>query len=172
MDAATLRRPPIRLLDWLKQRGVDHEIHEHVETFTAAGTARAEGVDARTFAKVVGVQTHDGRRALCVLDAPDRLDLHKAAEALGTHEVRLLSEPELAELAPGCDAGAIPAIGSLFGVPMIADHAIASDAEISFNAGTHRHAIRVDRGDWERATGVHYADLALDAGDRPAWADA
>lgn len=46
--------------------------------------------------------------------------------------MRLLTEPELAELAPGCDAGALPAIGSLFGVPMHVDFAVAEDDEISF----------------------------------------
>ena len=171
MDAVSVR-PPVALLDWLREHAVEHEIHEHVEAFTAAGTARAEGVGPRTFAKVVGVQTDDGQRALCVLDAPDRLDLHKAREALAAHDVRLLSEPELTQLAPGYEAGAIPAIGALFGVPIVADYAVGDDPEISFNAGTHRHSVRVDRVLWEQAAAVKYADLALDADDRPAWADA
>jgi Ala-tRNA(Pro) deacylase len=170
MAVASLGRPHAGLLDWLREHGVEHEVHEHAEAFTAESTARAEGVDARTFAKVVGVAADDGRQALLVIDAPDRLDLCKAREVLGARDVRLLTEPELAELAPGCEAGALPAIGPLFGVPMHVDHAIADDAEISFNAGTHRHSVRVDRAGWERAAGVHYADLAGDADDRPAWA--
>jgi Ala-tRNA(Pro) deacylase len=169
MDAPALGRPHAGLLLWLREHRVDHEVHEHAEAFTAASTARAEGVDARTFAKVVGVAADDGRMALLVVDAPDRLDLRKAREVLGARDVRLLTESELAELAPGCDAGALPAIGTLFGLPMHVDHAIADDAEISFNAGTHRHSVRVDRAAWERAAQAHYADLVVDANDRPAW---
>jgi Ala-tRNA(Pro) deacylase len=170
MDAPSVAGPHAGLLKWLREHGIDHEIHEHAETFTAAGTARAEGVDARTFAKVVGVAADDGRTALFVIDAPDRLDVVKARHVLGAGDVRLLMEHELAALAPGCEAGALPAVGALFGAPMYVDHAIADDAEISFNAGTHRHAVRVDRAAWEHAAKVHYADLAADADDRPAWA--
>ena len=169
MNAPTLSSPHRGLLDWLREHAVDHEVHEHDETFTATSTARAEGVDARTFAKVVGVAADDGRRALFVVDAPDRLDLHKARDVLGARDVRLLSEAELAEIAPGCDTGALPAVGLLFGLPMHVDRAIAGDSEISFNAGTHRHSVRVDRAEWERAAKVRYANVAAGTGDRPAW---
>jgi len=170
MDApATVGRPHAGLLEWLARSGVDHEIHEHTETYTATSTARAEGVDARTFAKVVGVATDDGRNVLIVLDAPDRVDLRKARGVLRAKEVRLLKEVEIAALAPGCEPGATPAVGSLFGLPMHADDAVREDAEISFNAGSHRHTVRVDRAAWERVTGVQYADLAVDE-DVPAWA--
>jgi Ala-tRNA(Pro) deacylase len=157
------------LLAWLRQNDIDHELHEHAETFTAQATARAEGVDPRTFGKVVGVRTDDGRRALVVLDAPDHLDLRKARGVLEAHDVRLLSEEELADLAPGCEKGALPAVGALFDVPLYADRAIAEASEISFNAGSHRHAVRVDRSAWEGAAGVMYADLAEVRDVRPVW---
>jgi Ala-tRNA(Pro) deacylase len=151
------------LLDWLVNGAIEHEVHEHTETFTARETARAEGVDPRTFAKVVGVATDDGRTVLLVLDATDQVDLHKARRALSARDVRLLDEAELAILAPGCDTGAIPAVGALFDLPMYADYAVREDYDISFNAGSHRFTVRVERAAWERATGVEYADLAEDA---------
>jgi Ala-tRNA(Pro) deacylase len=107
---------------------------------------------------------------MLVVDAPDRVDLAKAGAVLGADGVRLLTEAELAALAPDCEAGAMPAVGSLFGLPMIADHAVAGDPEISFAAGSHRYSVRVDRAAWERATHVRYADLALETDPRPAWA--
>jgi Ala-tRNA(Pro) deacylase len=170
MDAPTVMRPSAALLDWLHRHRVDHEIHEHAEAATATGTARAEGVDVRTFAKVVGVATDDGRRALLIVDAADHVDLRKARAILDAADVRLLSEPELAALAPGCETGALPAVGELFGLPMLADHAVEVESEISFNAGTHRHSVRVDRAGWERATHVRYVDLVADQEVGPAWA--
>ncbi len=158
------------LSQWLRDNGVHHELHQHPETFTARETATIEGVDPRTFAKVVGVQSEDGRRALLVVDAPERVDLHKARRALGARDVRLLTEDELRAIAPDCDAGAIPAIGQLFDLPMIADPTIGEDAEISFNAGSHRFAVRVDRRAWEQATGVTYADIVMDEDAVPDWA--
>lgn len=162
--------PHAGLLEWLTDRHVDFEVHEHPEAFSAARTAEADGVDARTFAKVVAVVTDDGRNVLIVLDATDRADLHKVREVLGAKHVRLLSEAEIEALVPGFEPGATPAAGGLFGLPMIADFAVRDEPEISFNAGTHRHSVRVDRVAWERATGVRYADLAAGAEDRPAWA--
>ncbi|HEX5591103.1 MAG TPA: YbaK/EbsC family protein [Candidatus Limnocylindrales bacterium] len=160
-----------RLLDWLRDRAVEHDVHEHAETFTARQTARAEGVDPHTFAKVVAVRTDDdGQIVLLVLDATDRVDLRKAREALVADDVRLLTEAELATFAPECDPGATPAVGALFDVPMVADRAIRDADALSFSAGTHRCSVRVDRQAWEHATGVRYADLAEAADERPAWA--
>jgi Ala-tRNA(Pro) deacylase len=151
------------LMRWLARHGIDHEVHQHRLSYTAKETARAEGVEPRSFAKVVGVEADDGRRALLVLDAVDRVSLPKAAAVLGTTHVRLLREPELEALAPDCEAGALPAVGSLFGLPLYADEAIRTDAEISFNAGSHRVAVRVDRRAWEAAEEPVYVDLAADA---------
>ena len=165
----TLDRPLPILLHWLERHGVEYEIHEHDPAFTARATASAEGVDPRTFAKVVGVATDDGRHLFVVLDATDHVDIVKARGALGAAEVRLLTEAELAALAPDCEVGAIPAVGSLFGLRTFADFAVRDDREISFNAGSHRFSARVERATWERAEGVVYADLALESDTRPAW---
>jgi Ala-tRNA(Pro) deacylase len=167
---ATLERPSPALLEWLASHDIEYEVHEHSPTFTARATAKAEGVDPRTFAKVVGVATHDGRRLLVVIDSTDHLDLPKASRAIGAGDVRLLTEAELAALAPDCQAGAIPAVGSLFGLTTYADYAVRDDPEISFNAGSHRFSVRVERASWERASGVVYADLASESDSRPAWA--
>ena len=167
---ATLGRPHPGLLAWLSASQVDYELHEHARTQTARQTARAEGVDPRTFAKVVGVRIVGDRDALIVLDATDLLDLSKARRVLGHETVRLLTETELATLAPDCEVGAIPAVGGLFGLPTYADVLIGEDPEISFNAGTHDCAVRVDRESWERATGAIYADLAVRDELPPAWA--
>ena len=165
----TLERPHAGLLDWLKEHHVDYDLHEHPQAFTAMGTAHAEGVDPHTFAKVVGVATDEGSRVLLVLDATDHVDLRKAREALSAREVRLLTEPELVAIAPECEAGALPAVGALYGLPVVADHAVKEDEAISFNAGSHRFTVRVDRAQWESATGVSYGDLAEDSDRRPAW---
>lgn len=166
----TFDRPYQRLLDWLARQAVEYEIHEHDPAFTARGTAAAEGVDPRTFAKVVAVACDDGRNAIVVLDATDHLDLHKARHVLGASDVRLLSEPEMTALAPACDVGAIPPVGVLFGLTTYADYAVRDDPEISFNAGSHRFSARVERARWERACNVIYADLAVDDDAGPAWA--
>jgi Ala-tRNA(Pro) deacylase len=168
----TLDRPYQPLLDWLAREDVEYEIHPHDPSFTARATATAEGVDPRTFAKVLAVASHDGPDAFVVLDATDHVDLRKARDVFGGGVVRLLTEPELSVLAPGCELGALPAVGALFGLATYADYAVRDEPEISFNAGSHRFSVRVDRTRWERACNVTYADLAEETVSGPVWARA
>jgi Ala-tRNA(Pro) deacylase len=167
--ATEVAGPNRRLLDWLTVHGVEHEVREHALTVTARETARAEGIDPRRFAKTVAIETDDGRRALVVLDATDKLDFGKAAHVLQADHVRLLTETELTAISPDCDTGTLPPIGELCGLPVYADRAIREDAEISFHAGSHRHTVHVDRAAWERASAVAYADLAATDASVPAW---
>ena len=166
----TLTEPLPLLMTWLAVRAIEHEVHEHARTVTAFAAANAEGIDPRTFAKVVGVRTDDDRTFLLSVDATDHVDLVKARQALFASDVRLLTEADLAALAPDCEIGAIPAVGALFNVAMVADHAIHEDRDISFNAGSHRFSVRVDRAAWEQAAEGRYADLATQNDTRPAWA--
>jgi Ala-tRNA(Pro) deacylase len=165
-----LDRPYQPLLDWLAAQEIEYEIHPHEPAFTARATATAEGVDPSTFAKVVLVATDDGGVDMVVLDATDHLDLGKVCHVLGARDVRLLTEPQLIALAPDCEVGAIPAVGALFGLTTYADRAVREDPEISFDAGSHRFSVRVERARWERGCGVVYADLAQTVDAGPVWA--
>lgn len=153
--------PYPRIIDWLQRHRVEYEIHEHPLAFTAAETAHAEGVEATSFAKVVGVRTSDGRTALAVLDATDQVELGELAKELSVAWVALLGEADFAALAPGCEAGTAPPIPELVNVPVYVDDAVRADPKISFAAGSHRHSVRVDRAAWEREAGVGYAKFAV-----------
>jgi Ala-tRNA(Pro) deacylase len=168
---APVNVPLVALLDWLGAHGLDYDLHEHPLAFTALETARAEGLDPHAFAKTLGVATGDGRRALVVVEASDHLDLAKAAGALGAGRVRLLSEIELLELAPACDIGALPAIGDLFGVALYADEALLEVGRLTFHAGSHRHAVRVERAPWARAARVRFFDLSVAGEGSPEYPD-
>jgi prolyl-tRNA editing enzyme YbaK/EbsC (Cys-tRNA(Pro) deacylase) len=152
-----------RLENWLRAHGIPFEVHPHPLTYTALATARAEGVEPRTFAKVVGVRTTEGRVALVVVDAVDVLDLPKVSELIG-ERVRLLSEAELTAACPEWEVGAIPPVPTLAGAQVFADEAVRGDPSISFNAGSHRVAVRVDRVGWEEAAEITYGDLTRRAG--------
>lgn len=168
-DVASVSGPHAGLLDWLASHDVDYELHEHQLTYTARETARAERVDPAAFAKTLAVVTDDGRHALLVVDATDRLDLVKARRVLDAGRVRLLSEAELVERMPGCDVGTMPPVGELFGVPVYADFAVRADPLVTFHAGSHRFTVRVDRAAWERAAHVTYGDLAAPREAGPPW---
>jgi prolyl-tRNA editing enzyme YbaK/EbsC (Cys-tRNA(Pro) deacylase) len=148
-----------RLENWFRAHGVEYEVHPHPLTYTALATARAEGVAPRTFAKVVGVRSAEGRVALVVVDAADVLDLARVSDLMGEH-VRLLSEAELTAACPDWEVGTVPPVPTLAGAQVFADEGVRGDEKISFNAGSHRVAVRVDRAAWEEAAEITYGDLA------------
>lgn len=152
-------QPLPALLSWLRDHDVPFRVHEHTPTFTARATALAEGIDPRTFAKALVVKADDGRRAILVLDATDQLDLRAAERLLNADHLALLTEDELRQVAPECDVGTMPPIGA-WHLPIYADFGVNADTEISFHAGSHAYAVRVDREAWESAAGVVYGDLA------------
>ena len=159
--------PHAGLLAQLRERSIPFELAEHRPTITARETAKAAGVELTQFAKVVVVRTESGQIAELVLDACDAVDLHRAARVMRARRLRLLTEAELAKLAPDCEVGTIPPINELHGLPIYADYAVALDPRITFHAGTHRHVVTVDRAAWERANHVTYCGLAEEAPIRP-----
>jgi Ala-tRNA(Pro) deacylase len=87
-------------------------------------------------AKVV-IAKADGNFLMLVLPADHRVDFERLKSALGLGEVRLAQEAEFRDLFPGCEVGAMPPFGNLYGVPVHVDRALEKDEEIVFNAGTH-----------------------------------
>jgi Ala-tRNA(Pro) deacylase len=143
---------------FLQQHGVGYEKHKHTVTYTSQQLAQAEHVPGYVVAKPVIVKGA-ARFAMCVVPAPKHLDLRRAAEALHEPEVRLATEPELAQLFPDCELGAEPPIGPLFGLPMVMDQRLKDDEYLVMQAGTHTEAIRMRRVDWERVCQPQVAAL-------------
>lgn len=149
----------VRLERWLREQDVEFDVHPHARTYTAIASARAEGVAPETFVKVVAVRTDAGRIALIGLDATDDLDLAKLDATIGSN-ARLATETELAEACPDWEVGTVPPIPGLARVQVFADEGVRADPRISFAAGSHDVAVRVDRAAWETAADIVYGDLA------------
>ena len=107
---------PPKLIEFLEQHHVRHEIVRHPERFTAQEIAQVEHVKGRFHAKVVMIQC-DGRKLMMVLPADHRLDLEKVEHITGS-PASLAAEEEFKPLFPDCAVGAMPPFGGLYGVPI------------------------------------------------------
>jgi len=143
--------PPInhRLQKLLDEHQVVYSVIHHTEDFRASKTASDTETPPGEFAKTV-VLWIDGSYALAVLPATHHVAPSRLARTLGADEVRLASEYEMAELLPDCEVGAAPPFGNLFDLPTYASPLLARDETITFNAGTHRDAIRIRWEDYAR----------------------
>jgi Ala-tRNA(Pro) deacylase len=102
----------------------------------------------------------DGSYAVVALPATHFLAESRMARSLGAEKIRLASESEIATLCPDCEVGAAPPFGRLFELPTYASPVLAEDEHITFNAGTHRDALRLRWADYERLAQPKVVHLA------------
>lgn len=147
------------LKDLLDSNHVAYEPLTHPAAFTSQEVAAAEHVPGREHAKVTVVQSGD-RFLMTVLPAPKRVDLGKLSNLLPEKEARLSTESEFRDRFPGCDAGAMPPFGNLFGMETLVDRSLEADESIVFQAGTHTESVRMRYDDFKRLVRPRIADFA------------
>ncbi|MCE9590873.1 MAG: deacylase [Planctomycetes bacterium] len=148
-----------RLGPFLDQRGVAYEVIDHAPDYSAQQTAADTGTPGHSFAKSV-LLVIDGRLTLAVVPADRIVDMAKVANTFGAGEVTLAEEEALEELCPDCEIGAEPPFGHLYGVPMVVDAELCRDRRITFNAGNHEQAVRMDTIDFLKLAHPRVMDLA------------
>jgi Ala-tRNA(Pro) deacylase len=151
--------PATILTQLLDREGAKYVTIQHSPAYTAQEVAAAAHVSGKEMAKTV-VTKLDGKPALVVLPAGEKVNFDHLRANTGAREVELASEQEFASLFPGCELGAMPPFGNLYGLETYVTKSLADDDEIAFNAGTHTEVIRMPYADFERV--VH--PRTIDAG--------
>ena len=141
--------PLKKLKDFLDENEVKYTTVSHSKAYTAQQVANSAHVEGKDMAKTVMINI-DGKMAMAVLPASLRVDLDGLARATGSSDSRLATEDEFAGLFPGCELGAMPPFGNLFGMKVFVSNSLAEDDEICFNAGTHTELLRLAYKDFER----------------------
>ena len=150
----------MKIAEFLKERAVGFEPHQHSPAYTAQEVAAEEHVSGNLLAKAV-VTKGDKGFAMCVLPASFKLDMKKVSAVLKDRNLRLADETELAKLFPDTEVGAEPPFGNLYNMTTLVDKHLAADNEIVFQAGTHRDAIRMKYADYAKLVNPKVTDLAL-----------
>ena len=154
--------PVATLKAFLDANGVPYETVVHDRTFTAQQTAESTHIPGSHLAKTVMVKL-DGKMAMAVVPGPEHVVLDRLAGHLGVETAELATEAEFGQLFPGCDLGAMPPFGNLWGIDVFVSPAVAAQSEIAFNAGTHTELIKLAYADFERLVGP--VEMALSGRD-------
>ncbi|MDX1765053.1 MAG: YbaK/EbsC family protein [bacterium] len=141
--------PASKIMDYLDKNHVPYQIIPHYESFTAQGTAAAAHVPGRELAKTVMVSL-DGKMVMVVLPASFKISFAQLKEAAGAARAELAREEEFNHIFPGCEVGAMPPFGNLYGVDVYVSQSLREDEWIAFNAGNHVELIRMSYKDFER----------------------
>ena len=133
---------PHTLKTYLDHEHVHYAVLPHSQTFRAAAVAQTLHIPEKEMVKVVIVKVKE-QFVTTVLSATTKVDLQRLGKIFGTHRVRLATEKEIAQLFPDCEVGAMPPLGTLYGIPVYVDRSLTGDEEIVFEGGTHSEAIRM-----------------------------
>lgn len=137
------------LMSYLDQNNVRYIVLYHSPAYTAQGIAGLAHIPGQELAKTVIVLL-DGKLVMAVLPAKYHVDLMLLKKRAKAKTVELATEEDFQGRFTGCETGAMPPFGNLFGVPVYADQTLEMDQEIAFNAGTHRELIRMSWQDYKR----------------------
>lgn len=137
--------------NFLRQERVTYATLTHRRAYTAQQEAAVAHVPGRHWAKTV-VCLADEKPIQAVVPADLKVNMERLRVLAGARTVRLATEDEIAKLYPGCEPGAMPPFGPLYGQRVFVDTTLVAEREMVFNAGTHTDAIRMQYDD--------FADLA------------
>ncbi len=141
--------PAEKVKRFLDNNNVKYVSIKHSLAYTAQEIAASAHIEGKKLAKTVVLKLN-GKIALAVLPSSYKVDFDMLKEELGTENVRLANEQEFKDKFPGCEVGAMPPFGNLYGVDTYVSASLVEDEDIWFNAGSHTEVIKMAYRDFER----------------------
>ena len=151
--------PVKKLKEFLDGNKVKYVSIGHSPAFTAQEIAASAHIPGRQLAKTVIVKI-DGKMAMAVLPASERVDFDLLKKAAGAKEVELASEQEFKGIFPECEVGAMPPFGNLYDMDVFVAAPLAEDQEIAFNAGSHKELVKLAYKDFAKLSDATVAPFA------------
>jgi Ala-tRNA(Pro) deacylase len=140
---------PAKLKTFLDEHHVRYVTIQHSKAYTAQDVAAKTHISGKEIAKTVIVKL-GGKMVMAVVPASRKVDLEHLREVVGAQSAVLATEAEFKDRFPGCEVGAMPPFGNLYGLDVWVDESLRDDEEIAFNAGTHTELVRLAYADFER----------------------
>jgi len=125
----------------LRERGAHFEVVHHARAVNGMQEAITLGLAPGDVLKAIVLESR-GAPALAVLPANRRLDMHLVRGALADPHARLASEDEIERELPGCELGAVPALGSVLHAPVYIDPTVMIHPIVAFAAGTQTESVK------------------------------
>ncbi len=126
----------------LNQAGVDYQVVPHPRTYSSKDTAQAAHVWEDQIAKAVILKDQRGF-VMAVIPGSKWVKLHALQQELD-RDLEITPEEEIDTLFRDCEPGAIPPLGTAYGIETVLDEALTSLGKVYFEAGDHEHLIHID----------------------------
>ena len=156
-----------KLKELLDEHKLSYEVFNHALAYTAQEIAARQHCSGNEMAKVVMLKVDDSL-VMGVIPASRKINLGMVVRNLNAKTARLATEDEFIADFPGCEIGAMPPFGNLFGLPVFVDPALEKDEYIYFNAGNHVQTVRMQYKDFARLVKPTVARLVEETGKKAA----
>ena len=141
----------VSVQDRLAREGVPYDVITHEHTGDSAHSAQAARVPGDRLAKCVMLEDDNGY-LMAVIPTTHKIDLGAVHREL-SRELGLATERELTVLFKDCEPGAIPPLGSAYGIDVVLEHNLADAPDVYFEAGDHTSLIHVSGRDFLKLMG-------------------
>ncbi len=125
----------VTLQRYLADHDIAYDVVTHRPTVSSSQTAEVSHVPGDFLAKAVVVRDED-HFMVAVLPASHHIQLRELSRLLD-RPVGLATEQEASELFADCKPGAIPAIGSAYGLEVVVEDSLAEQADVYVEGGDH-----------------------------------
>ena len=125
---------PKKLVKFLDDHGIDHEILEHKTVYTAFDLAQTTKKKLQEIAKTLAVKA-DKKYMLVVVPASHRLDLAKLKKLLKAKKLEIIKETQIAK-ALKVKPGTLTPLAKFHNMPVYVDKALLKSKLILVNAGS------------------------------------
>jgi Ala-tRNA(Pro) deacylase len=160
---------PRSIKQYLFHHNVSYSHKIHSVAFTSQEIAALEHVPGGEFAKTVVLEA-DGRLILAVVPGDHIVNIEALRDQVGWGDLSLATEKQFISDFPGCQPGAMPPFGRLFGMPVYCDNALARHPEIEFNGGTHVDTVRMKFADFAKLENPMLLSFSEKRTGRRVWA--
>jgi len=152
--------PLRKLKEYLDGNKIKYVTISHSSAFTAQEIAASAHIPGKKLAKTVLIKV-DGKMAMAVLPASDKVDFDLLKETIGNENIRLAYEQEFMDKFPDCEIRAMPPFGNLYGIEVYVAKSLTEDEEIAFNACSHSELIRMSYNDFEKLVNPKILDFSF-----------
>lgn len=140
----------ICLKEYLDTCGVHYDIVAHRQTRTSAQTAHEAHIPGDQLAKTVILEDENGY-FMAVVPSTHRVDLGSLHHKLH-RQVGLATENDLKDLFSDCVLGAIPPVGSAYGIPSYVDVSLDDETDVYFEGGDHEALVHMSGREFRELT--------------------
>ena len=136
----------------LNKVGVRYDVLNHPHSSTSRQSAERAHLLPSEVAKAV--MTRDGNRyLLCVIPSGNRL-VFSWLNSCMNGDYGLVEEAELQDMFDDCEVGAVPALGQVYGFPVIWDEKLGQLKDVYIESGDHENLIHLDQGAFQELMGL------------------